>query len=113
MLPYKHYLAEIIGSVIDEKDIYYAIEESTIYRWKKWFISISERLNSHLRTVRQETEELFYLLLDSTSSLLEEMRRSGGNWLSKAIRMTFNAGYPAYPQFAYSLSDMCGRLDTS
>ena len=113
MIPYKHYRAEIIEAVIDGTDIYFAIEESTIYRWKRWFRNIKEQLNSNLRAVRQAEEGLFYTLLGNTSSLLEEIRQSGGKWLAKAIGITINAGYPAYTQFAYSPSFICGRLDTS
>lgn len=113
MIPYKHYRAEIIEAVIDDTDIYFAIEESTIYRWKRWFRNIKEQLNSNLRAVRQAEEGLFYTLLDNTSSLLEEMRQSSGKWLAKAIGITINAGYPAYTQFAYSSLGMCGRLDSS
>jgi hypothetical protein len=94
-------------------DIYFAIEESTIYRWKRWFRNTKEQLNGNLRAVRQAEEGLFYTLLDNTSSLLEEIRKSGGKWLAKAIGITINAGYPAYTQFAYSPLVMCGRLDSS
>jgi hypothetical protein len=60
MLPYKHYQADIIESVIDEVDPFFAIEESTIYRWKKWYRWIQDQLNSNLRAVRQAEERLFY-----------------------------------------------------
>jgi hypothetical protein len=113
MLPYKHYRSDIIEAVIDEVDPFFAIEESTIYRWKKWYIGMKDQLNSNLRAVRQAEEGLFYSLLDNTSSLLERLRQSGGKWLAKAIGITINAGYPAYTQFAYSPLYICGRLDST
>jgi rhamnogalacturonyl hydrolase YesR len=113
IFPYKHYRADIIEAVIDGTEIFFAIEESTIYRWKRWYRSIREQLNSNLRAVWQAEEGLFYSLLDNTYSLLEKLRQSGGKWLAKAIGITINAGYPAYTQFAYSPLLICGRLDTS
>ena len=96
-------------SVRDAKEL----EESTIYRWKKWYQWMKDQLNSNLRAVRQAEEGLFYSLLDNTSSLLERLRQSGGIWLAKAIGITINAGYPAYTQFAYSPLYICDRLDSS
>lgn len=130
MLPYKHYKAEIIQEVIDNEEeaktnvktetktdscpvndknevnkdvgMYIAAEESTIYRWKKWFRDMQEKLNSNLKAIWQVNKRLFFPLLDNTISLLTEFRKSGGNWLAKTIGLTINAGYPAYTQFAYS-----------
>ena len=50
---YKALPGGIIEAVIDDTDISFAIEESTIYRWKRWFRNIKEQLNSNLRAVRQ------------------------------------------------------------
>lgn len=102
MIPYKHYEAKIIETVIDEAEHCFAIEESTIYRWKRWFKDMKGLINSNLRAVWQAIEGLFYPLLDNTSSLLEKLRQSGGKWLTNVMRLTINAGYPAYTQFAYS-----------
>ena len=64
-----------------------------------------EQLNGNLRAVRQAEEGLFYTLLDNTSSLLEEIRKSGGKWLASHRDAIFGYRHAGYIQSVRNVVD--------
>lgn len=95
MLPYKHYCAETIEGVLDDKLQECWAENSTLNRWIAWFAAIRTLLDQRLRAIRIAASGLLYPLVGEHSPL-EGRRKRGGGWLADSMRESIHAGYPAY-----------------
>jgi hypothetical protein len=96
ILPYKHYLAEVIEEVLDGVEPEpTGPETSTQVRWRSWFLWTKAILEAVLVSIQiRELGLLQKLLGDETP--LAGRRRKGGCWLADSMRQSINAGYPAY-----------------
>ena len=99
VLPYKHYEADIIESVVDgiinEDNLCNKVYpcESTLRRWRQWAEELMKNIEGQLRSVAYRVYDLSYEFLKSEESLLEELRkRIGAGWLTAAVRIYIDTG---------------------
>jgi hypothetical protein len=98
--PFKHFASFVIESVLDGNVGICSAEESTIKRWRLWFNSISSQVEGALVSMKADfTGKLDNLLIVST--LLQNIRKSGGGWLKKVMRQLFNSGIYSHTSFAF------------
>lgn len=98
LTPYKHYRTEIISGVIDEvitpddlDDENYPCE-TTMNRWHHWKMANHLRIDGYLKSIAYRSLGFSAELLKSELSLLDELRKSCGNWLETILRIIYNSG---------------------
>ena len=98
LVPYKHYLAEIISGVLngvvqaDDEDSEDYPCEQTMERWKQWLELNRSYIEGHLRSVGYRLLGFGEELLNSSVSLLEHMKSSLTAWLEAVLRFVYNSG---------------------
>lgn len=98
-VPYKHYGSEVIENVLDEVSTPEDTStedypcETTMNRWKHWFETNLNHIEGTLRSVGVTLLGFGERILKSKVSLLTEMRKLGGDWLSMILRIIYNTGY--------------------
>lgn len=103
LVPFKHYGAETIESVLDrptgqEYDLTnddptedYPCE-STKQRWRKWLETNRTNIDSIVKSAYYRAHVLRENILLSCSSVLDQLRKKGCGWLSVIGRIVFNSG---------------------
>ena len=96
LVPYKRYKSECIEAVVvkgSNAPLTVACDESTLYRWKKWFNSLSEYFAGCLQSIAiqlgKETEEA-----SKPKSALHRIWHYVGNapgWLARTVRPLVNS----------------------
>jgi hypothetical protein len=103
-VPYKRYEAESIESVLSEgqsSDV--ATDDSTLYRWQKWFVQIGAYWSGCLQSIASR----FVLSVEATPipspSVLQQIRRYVGlhrGWLARLVRPIVHAHLWVHTRFA-------------
>ncbi len=99
LIKFKHYEVQIIEDTIDgnlsPEHGYPAPSETTMLRWRHWFLSVSPIIESTLYSIRTLLDGILPSLL-SEPSLTAVLRRLGEGWLITIFSVMINAGrYPA------------------
>lgn len=104
MVPYKQYPEETIAGVLDEvvlstdSDSEDFPSESTMKRWKQWFIRNMANMDGHIRSVAHRMLGFNQELLYSDMSLLQQIRSSlPHSWLQIVLRYIYNLGSRLLP----------------
>jgi len=96
ILPYKHYLAQVIEGVLDSREPEpTGPETSTLVRWRVWFTWAKMVMEAVLLSIQMQAMGLLYKLYGDETPLAAR-RNKGGGWLLDSMRQSINAGYPAY-----------------
>ncbi len=94
LVPYKRYGSASIESALDrEEALVVASDDSTIYRWRKWFQAVSWQLYSILIALAIRRKGPLEALPETSDSLLHTFRRLTGDssgWLSRVVRLVVN-----------------------
>lgn len=98
--PFKHFSSMVIESVLDGDVEKCSAEESTIKRWRNWFTCISSQIDGAMSSVKTELTGFLPNFLD-VSSLLQNIRKSGGGWLKSVMLQLFNSGIYSHTSFAF------------
>jgi hypothetical protein len=99
IIPYKRYDAESVEDAIEREGITVAADESTIYRWRKWFamhamymmmalLSVSAVIGDKEKTSSLTIEKQE---LDKPIETLKGMMARKKNWLSGVVRIMVNS----------------------
>ena len=89
LVPHKHYAAEVIETVIDEKPMAcHGADETTVRRWIAWFKRVKGHLNSVLASIPAAFEKMRLSALEP----LDALRETGTGWFPGAIRRYVNFG---------------------
>ena len=98
LIPHKHYAAEVIQEVLDDKALSLGLSEedypcdTTKERWLDWFNMNRAQIEGVIRSV-------LYFLIDDKSvtkdsvSLLSLIREERENWLSYCVKVVYDLGY--------------------
>lgn len=98
LIPFKRYGSECLEAVVHEKACHSVpADESTIYRWKQWFLAIAGYLAGALLSIGiryglQSVEEVS----DLPQSSLQRIWHYVGDaprWLARVVRPVVNANY--------------------
>jgi hypothetical protein len=97
LVPYKRYDAESIeGAVSEPVRLDIAADESTLYRWRIWFLVWSV----HAQGCLQSISIRFNLTVERASALSQSALQTLGryvgdeaNWLSRCVRPIVNINY--------------------
>lgn len=99
LTPYKHYDAEVIEDVIDDRKSSEDIEtedypcEQTMQNWKAWIEKNRVNIDGQLRSIGYRLLEFGYEFLNDRSSLLEELKkRICPGWLKVICQAIWNTG---------------------
>lgn len=98
LAPYKHYVTELIEDVVDEiivpedpvnEDLPC---DTTMRRWKHWFMANQLRVEGYCRSISRRFLNGGEKAFDHNISLLENIRKTEGQWLAVVLRMIYNTG---------------------
>lgn len=99
LTPYKQYTTEVIESVIDGRITPEDLEtedypcEGTMNHWKWWFLFNRENIEGQVRSGAYTLLDMGTDFLNSSSSLLDELRRRiPKGWLKTVISFIYNTG---------------------
>jgi hypothetical protein len=95
MQPYKHYQIGLIEGALDGREPVCAADNSTLHRWKVWFLWAGRKMDACLIAIQLTINGLLQPLVGDQSPLTTR-RGKGGFWLADSYSQTINAGYPAY-----------------
>jgi hypothetical protein len=96
LVPYKRYNSESIEAVItDDASLSVAVDESTIYRWKHWFLAVANHfLGSLISIAIRFIEETAEHRSEFPQSPLQRIWQHVGEaprWLARVVRSVANA----------------------
>lgn len=100
MTPHKHYSTEVIENVVDEVCTPETIQtedypcELTMQRWKDWIAGNRNHADGVLRSIGSRLLEFGEELLNSKTSLMDQLRKDGEGWLGILNRISWNFGMP-------------------
>jgi len=104
---FKHFLTEIIEDTVDDvvipedpndptaekgDDSIESPSLRTVVRWKKWILHNTSYINGYVKAAGHSILGLSTQFLKSGISLLDELRRNGGGWLSTLQCIIYNSG---------------------
>jgi hypothetical protein len=98
LVPYKHYVAQIISGVLDEVISADDLDtedypcEQTMKRWHRWFNGNQNNIEGNMRSIGYRLLGLGEDLLSARLSLLTHLRKSSEVWLETILRIIYNAG---------------------
>lgn len=98
LVPYKHYVAQIISGVLDEVISADDLDtedypcEQTMKRWHRWFNGNQNNIEGNIRSIGYRLLGLGEDLLSARLSLLTHLRKSSEVWLETILRIIYNAG---------------------
>lgn len=94
VVPYKRYDSASLEAVIDSTAaLSVAADDSTIYRWKKWFTALSWQFYSILKALAFRFGNPVEALPETSRSLLLVLRNYTGacpGWLAEVVRLVTN-----------------------
>lgn len=94
LVPYKRYGSASIESALNREGVLVvASDDSTIYRWRKWFQAVAWQLYSILNTLAIRCEGPLEALPEASASLLRTLRQLTGaspGWLSRVVHLVVN-----------------------
>jgi len=102
MTPHKHYSTEVIENVVDEVCTPETLQtedypcELTMTRWKAWIAGNVNHVNGVLKSIGSRLFEFGTELLNSKTSLVDQLREDGEGWLTVMNRITWNSGMPFF-----------------
>jgi hypothetical protein len=102
IVPYKHYDANAIQSVIDRKDGQLpdcAASMTTQRRWRAQFGVRKDDIGSALASIYGRTEDTIPPI-HASESILTWLRHTNSTWLAFVIRLLVNAGFDVCTRFA-------------
>ena len=111
LVPYKRYESKSIEAVVSGYGaLTVAADESTISRWKRWFLAMSNYLAGALLSIAirygiETVEEVSDLPQSPLQRICRHVGYSAG-WLARVVRSLVNANYWPYTRFAF-LSGSC------
>jgi hypothetical protein len=108
MIPYKRYAADIIEDTIFQTvHLTVAADESTIYRWRKWFSTLIDYWLFILQSLLIQFEQNETPTVDLSSRLLPVHKRIGQwfgtarGWLGKIVRPVANHHFWIHTRSAF------------
>ena len=98
LVPYKRYGSESIEAVVSEEDtLTVAADESTIRRWKRWFLELSTYFAGALVSIviclGAESAEGRFNLPQSSLQRIWQHVGDAPRWLARTVRPIVNANY--------------------
>jgi hypothetical protein len=102
MTPHKHYSTEVIENVIDEICTPETLQtedypcELTMARWKAWIAGNHNHVDGVLKSIGSRLFVFGTELLNSKTSLVDQLRKDGEGWLTVLNRITWNNGMPFF-----------------
>jgi hypothetical protein len=106
IVPYKRYEAECIEQVVTESEslLTVAVDDSTVYRWKRWFAVMSAYLLDTLNAIANRYPEI---PVESPSALSQSAHQKNGRvstdppgWLARVVRPVVNMSNWIYTRSA-------------
>ena len=99
MQPFKRYVANVVEAVVDGRSETCPAEESTMRKWRRWFVTHKTMLEARFWALKQSLDGVVLSVL-SPRSLLQEIRSTGIGWLSRLTRQLVNFGNEIHTCFA-------------
>ncbi len=98
LVPYKRYNSESIEAVITgDTALSVSVDDSTIYRWKHWFLGLANHLLGCLISIAirfiEETAEHRSELPRSPLQRIWQHVGDGPRWLARVVRTVVNANF--------------------
>ncbi len=94
VVPYKRYSSASIESALNrEEALVVASDDSTIYRWRKWFQAIAWQFYSVLNALSIRCERPLEALPEASDSLLRiyrQLTEARPGWLSRVVHLVVN-----------------------
>ena len=94
VVPYKRYSSASIESALNrEEALVVASDDSTIYRWRKWFQTVAWEFYSVLNTLAIRSERPLEAPPEASDSLLRiyrQLTEAGPGWLSRVVHLVVN-----------------------
>jgi len=94
VVPYKRYSSASIESALNrEEALVVASDDSTIYRWRKWFQAVARQFYSILNALSIRCERPLEALPEASDSLLRiyrQLTEARPGWLSRVVHLVVN-----------------------
>lgn len=94
VVPYKRYSSASIESALNrEEALVVASDDSTIYRWRKWFQAVAWQFYSVLNALSIRYERPLEALPEASDSLLRiyrQLTEARSGWLSRVVHLVVN-----------------------
>jgi hypothetical protein len=105
LVPFKHYEEPVITDTVNEEVIPAESDDRpsaiTVVRWKHWLMANAANIDGLLKSIGHRELGYSTELLESSVSLLKELRSSiPKGWLKEILRVIYNAGEKLSPCYS-------------
>jgi len=106
LIPYKHYGSESIEAVVTQKGaLTVTADESTIWRWRNWFLELVDYLLGCLKSIairygRESVEKDSHLPKSTLQKIWHYVGDAPG-WLARIVRPVANSNLWVHTRFAF------------